>query len=303
MGILKLFSKRQREQRGEIPDVYRYDKLPMPLRVQIVHIITDALGTAHNRHSETFYQQIHDALAREFGVFRLTNDRDPYSQFLNFFLKCDNIEQALDCVELSFRVIDDALTDEYLCQLLAPKIRAADAIGELNVRFKEHGIGFQFESGEIVRTDSAVLHEQAVKPTLSLLRRKEYAGAEKEFLRAHEHYRHGRHEEAISDALKSMESVLKTICAKRKWAHAETDTAKKLLDVVFSNGLVPAYLQSEFGALRTTLESGVPTVRNKESGHGTGVRPRKLPGYLASYVLHMAASSILLLVQAEAELK
>ena len=38
MPIFDLFSKRQKKLRGETPDVYVYDELPNPLRVQIVHI-------------------------------------------------------------------------------------------------------------------------------------------------------------------------------------------------------------------------------------------------------------------------
>ena len=45
MAVFDLFSKRQRKARGEVPDVYVYDKLPQELRVQVVHIIQDAFGT------------------------------------------------------------------------------------------------------------------------------------------------------------------------------------------------------------------------------------------------------------------
>jgi hypothetical protein len=158
-------------------------------------------------------------------------------------------------------------------------------------------------SGELVRLDSELLHAEAVKPALSLLREKRYHGANEEFLRAHEHYRHGRNEEALADCLKAFESVMKVICAKRGWPHAETDTAKKLIEVCFDNGLVPAYLQSEFTALRVSLESGIPTVRNRQGGHGRGTQPRNVPDHLAGYLLHLTATSILFLVEAEKALK
>ena len=45
MAIFDLFSKRQKKLRGEVPDVYTYDDIQSPLRVQIVHIWTDALGS------------------------------------------------------------------------------------------------------------------------------------------------------------------------------------------------------------------------------------------------------------------
>ena len=60
MAIFDLFSKRQKRLRGEMPDVYVYDDLPNPLRVQIVHIWKDTLRR---------YEFIVDALCREYGVF------------------------------------------------------------------------------------------------------------------------------------------------------------------------------------------------------------------------------------------
>ncbi|MFW2454327.1 AbiJ-NTD4 domain-containing protein, partial [Aliarcobacter butzleri] len=66
------------------------------------------------------------------------------------------------------------------------------AINELNYRFKEHGVGFQFVENEIIRIDSELLHSEAVKPALKLLNEKNYKGAQEEFLSAYEHYRHGK---------------------------------------------------------------------------------------------------------------
>jgi hypothetical protein len=92
---------------------------------------------------------------------------------------------------------------------------------------------------------------------------------------------------------------MKAICKKRRWPHNETDTAKKLLEICFQNGLIPTYLQAHFSSLRTSLESGVPTVRNKLSGHGQGAQPTDVPIYLASYLLNLTATSILFLTEAE----
>ena len=39
-----IFSKRQKELRGETPDVYTYDVMPKPLKVQIIHIWNDIFG-------------------------------------------------------------------------------------------------------------------------------------------------------------------------------------------------------------------------------------------------------------------
>jgi hypothetical protein len=121
-------------------------------------------------------------------------------------------------------------------------------------------------------------------------------------LSAHEHYRHGNTKECLTDCLKAFESTMKAICAKRNWAHAPNATAKALLDTIFANNLIPSFMQSHFTGVRATLEAGVPTVRNKLGGHGQGVTPVNVPDSLAAYALHLTATNILLLVQAENEL-
>lgn len=52
MGIFDIFSKRQRKLRGELPDVYAYDRIPQPLRVQIVHILRDTIGNERQYQDE-----------------------------------------------------------------------------------------------------------------------------------------------------------------------------------------------------------------------------------------------------------
>ena len=44
MAVSDIFSKREKRARGEVPDVYVYDRLPKHLRVQIVLIIRDVFG-------------------------------------------------------------------------------------------------------------------------------------------------------------------------------------------------------------------------------------------------------------------
>jgi hypothetical protein len=83
-----------------------------------------------------------------------------------------------------------------------------------------------------------------------------------------------------------------------KWPTQPTDTAKTLIATCFAQGLFPAYLDSQLGSLRSLLESGIPTVRNKNGGHGQGPDPVKVPEYLARYALNLTATSILFLVEA-----
>lgn len=306
--IFDLFSKRQKKLRGDVPDVYVYDNLPNSLRVQIIHIWTDTLG--NNRYEDNVtkaYKFIVDTLCREYGLFKLLGtedygDREYISELANFLLQSTDFEQVLDAVELSFRVIDKFTRDwDYLRKQNASK--AADAaINELNERFKEHGVGYQFTGDEIVRVDSELIHAEVVKPALRLLNKKEFAGAQDEFLKAHEHYRHGNEKEALNECLKAFESLMKAICEKRKWPYKANATAKDLIEVCFANGLVPSFWQTNLTSLRSMLESSIPTGRNKLGGHGQGTTTTAVPPYLVAYMLHMTASVIVFLGDAEAAL-
>src|ERR1700730_675513 len=116
MSIVDIFSKRQKKLRGELPDLYVYDEIPHPLRVQIVHIWGDALGSRHDYSQETgqvrsTYNSIVEALCREYGLFQLASSnvyegRDAFSELTKFFLATKDHERALDAIDLSFRVID-----------------------------------------------------------------------------------------------------------------------------------------------------------------------------------------------------
>ncbi|MEO7326727.1 MAG: hypothetical protein ABIW82_18045 [Dokdonella sp.] len=304
MGIFDFYSKRQRRARGEVPDVYIYEVFPQTLRVQVVHIIQDAFGIDHYGHdqAEKAYEYVKRALCREYGVFELVkNPKSDAESVFNFFLQEVSTERALDVVEICFKFISNVISQNrtYL-HFTNRKIESANAIAELNERFKEHGFGYQFESDEIIRIDSEFLHTEAIKPTLTVLRGNAFRGANEEFLLAHEHYRRGRNKESLVDSLKALESTMKAICKLRGWPVQPQDTAKALIAICLNRGLFPAYFDSQFASLRSLLESGVPTVRNKNGGHGQGPDPFVVPEYLARYALNLTATTILFLVEANA---
>ena len=57
-------------------------------------------------------------------------------------------------------------------------------------------------------------------------------------------------------------------------------------------------MDNQLNAMRTLLES-VSTNRNKLAAHGQGTEQRVVPEYIASYTLHLTASTLLLLAKAE----
>jgi hypothetical protein len=302
-----LFSKRQKKLKGEVPDVYQYKDIGQKFRVQVVHIVRDTIGieASYNNTTNQTYADIHNILCREYGVFTLKeHERSPFTAIYDYFLNTNDYEQCIDIIELSFKIIDSYVrNNEYQFRgAIGVTQTPDDAIEELNERFKESGIGYQFQSGELIRIDSQVIHSEVVKPVLHLLgSEKSYKGANSEFLKAHEHYRHKRYKECLVECLKSFESLMKAICDKHSWSYNQNDTAKKLIDICISKNLVPSYLQNQLSAIKMLLESGIPTVRNKEGGHGQGTEVTTVPEHLASYSLHLTATNLLFLANCEAK--
>ena len=302
MATIDIYSKRKkRREDGDAPDVYSYDTIPKPLRVQIVHLWRDGFG---NEEESTLaheaYKSIHDILCREYGIFWLSggpHDRINYEDRCCAFLMNSKTDEALDIIELSFRALWHFARNSQQGFRISLD-RANNLIRELNSRFKENAVGYHFESGLIVRVDSALIHAEVVRPALHLLTEEGFQGADDEFRSAHEHYRHGRHKEALVDALKAFESTMKTICKRKSWSAPDNATASRLVGFLLDNALIPPAMNTHFNALRTTLEAGVPTLRNRLGGHGQGEEPIEVPAYLAAYALHLTAANIVMLIDA-----
>lgn len=298
MTVFDLYSKRQKRLHGEVPEVFTYD-VPSGLRVQIVQIWDDAFGSTIRAGSQApeIHAQLHKALAREYGVFSLGAPFETdFAALSNFFIQKATDSQALDIIELAFRFIVYFGSKSGYRFRSEPKVTPEEAVQELNKRFLEQSIGYAFESGELIRKDTELLHKEVVLPALVLLRNPQYKGANDEYLKAHEHYRHGRYKECLNECLKAFESTMKTICAGKKWKVDPNATAKDLIKTCFENGLMPPFLEAHYGALQSLLSSGIPTVRNKMGGHGQGAEVRKAPQHYASYLLNMTAATIVFLV-------
>jgi hypothetical protein len=238
--------------------------------------LSDAIGAPFVERYPTpaaeVYQNIVNDLRRHFGLVRLASSAYAHDQLADFLRSEPDVSRCLDAIEFACRVIEkfDAMSEHSVYAKLKPD----EAIADLNHRFLEHGVGYQYLSGKVIKTDSEFLHAEVIKPALALLHDKRYRGANDEFLRAHEHYRKGEVKECLVNCLKALESALKAICKIRGWVFQPTDTAKTLFDTCFKNNLVPAFFQSHYTALKSTLESGVPTVRNKLGRTRAGIASR-----------------------------
>lgn len=220
MAIFNLFSKRRRKAERTAPDVFAYDEIPHPLRIQLLRALDDARTRIYARTIPSYrvlgtegtdvFSEACLVLRRELGQGRLvdlrrrvrsmtdTGTRDLCDEFTVFFENCEP-EQVLDAVEIVMKLIENAERE----RLLDDECNVSTVVAEINRRFLEHSVGYQYQSGQFIVATNTILHSESITPALSLLSDPTFAGANEEFLKAHEHYRHLRNGECLIECLKA----------------------------------------------------------------------------------------------------
>ena len=303
MGLRELFSKDRKAK-----DVYQYDFLPPEFKAQVVHIwgrlfgrylVSDGYHMIRSDPPEFLTDLIIMEIAEQHGTFfRFNRGHDDMPFLAKYFFSLDDIEKSLQVIQIAFQMPEERMRPNVQMALQTGHCHPDTAISELNQRFRQHGIGYQYSSGRILKVNSQYLHSETIKPALELLAEMGFSGVEDEFIKAHAHYKIGNYKESMNESLKALESTIKTICKKKGWAHKEGDTIKPLVDLITKKQLIPEYLQKGLEAINDVLLGLVPKLRNRTSGHGQGAEPLDVPEYFASYGLHITASSIVFLVSA-----
>lgn len=296
----KFFSQRQRGE--EVSDVLQYDDLPESFRNQFFRIISD-IGRYDEHTRMDILRTLDNEYCREKGLKHLgIHDSDFRNGVeLNFSEYIDSAptSELLDLIDFVcsalYRFIQNPRGRAYLSE---QKIQTINKLfKELNGRFKQHNLGYEVINGQLVRIDNQVVHAQYVKPALQLLCDKEFAGAEEEYRNAFEARRAGNNKDAILNAGKCFESVMKIICRKKYNADVDNCAAGALLDKLEQKEFFPKYMNKHFEKIVDTLRFSVPTVRNKVAGHGQGSEITEAPDYLVDYVLGLVAVNSVLLVK------
>lgn len=317
MKLYKLYSERIRNRDGE-PEVYIYDEFPQEFRNQVFYIMVDVLDGLE--HCRCDWNALHDDFCREKGLKFLGDyerDLSIYGRhnceeyisscsnsdlidFIDFSFHTFNVEcRKVDVLQSTYNIFIGATVHNDIYDEIVKEVNSGidKVVEELNYRFKQHNLGYEFVNGEIIRVDNKVLHQEVVKPALRLLYEEGFDGAEEEFRKAFEYRRKGDNKNAILEAGKSFESVMKTICDKKSFTCDKAkDTVKTLISILEKNNFYPSYMSSHMTNLRTTLETGLPVVRNKNSGHGQGSAVTPISDEFAEYALNLAATNIVLLV-------
>jgi hypothetical protein len=114
--------------------------------------------------------------------------------------------ECLDLIEIAFAHVNRLYAmDGYRRQQLGITMPRAEPIDDLNKRFPQHNLGFEFIDGRILRREESHVHEEVVKPAFFLLRRRGLEAAQDDFSEAFGFYRGGPDylREAVASAAKA----------------------------------------------------------------------------------------------------
>lgn len=276
------------------------------LRKQLNAIFQDGIGLwSHDQYgtvkANTYWRNLCRIMAREHESFydlEESNPEDltPMGLCAHYLLKHTNTNECLSLIELACCLLEEISPERPINR--NAKFNSKQSIEEVNVRFREHAIGYEFSNRQIVRIDSQFTHAEIVKPALALLSQPGFEKANEDFLTAHKLYRNKENKDAIVAANRAFESTLKAICNKQGWTFNSADRATELIARVRENGLFPAYLDNGLNTFIAMLRTGLPSIRNNAGGHGDAPDAPDVSSRFARYAIDLAAANIVFLVEA-----
>lgn len=314
MPVFKTFSERRRlEACGAEPEVYVYDEAPDFLRHQVCLAVAEGFGQFREPremlygdppHGNQWWEMADRVCRKELSSYldHLTT-RNLANRFLGYVHGTPNINDFLSAVEIACRLLSGMRDNRHSIKGRGAEMSGAEALEEINARFVQHAVGYQFENGWIIRIDSTLAHAEIVKPALRLLAAPAYRKANDDFMTAHRHYRAGEHKDAVVAAHRAYESMLKAICDAEKWAYSKGDSAGELVTKVSGQGLFTHDFDRSFTSYVSMLKTGLPAVRNDAGGHGEGMAAAAVTPQIARFAINLTASNLLFLGECHAALR
>lgn len=301
--IFELFSHRNSEKKNL--DVYEYENFSQAFRNQVFFIISDFISLYKDNYQNSpriIYTHIYDIYIRQKGIKELINygGNNSVEYEIEIFISQSEATDFIDFIDLAFQCIDKHLRNQsfhgYNSAHEGESEKDDNAIKELNYRFRQHGLGYEYVDGQLIKKSNELIHQEITKPALSLLHNKKFKGAEDEFLKAFDDYKNGNNKDALMNAQRAFESTLKCICKEKKIEYKDEETSRPLIKHLIEGGVLPSYQDSYMNNLEQVLSGGLPTVRNKEAGHGQGDEIKRVDNFLVEYAIHLAATNIVYLV-------
>lgn len=154
----------------------------------------------------------------------------------------------------------------------------------LNSRLELHGCPWRFTDGEFFMLDADFVGARLAMTAQEALSANNFAGAADEYAQAQRKLASGEVKDAIGDACKSFESVLKVLTGQ---AHVNADTLTKALVSQDYMADLPKEIHDGF---RQTVLMALPFLRNKLAGHGQGSDVIEVPTIYGELAVQLATA-------------
>lgn len=170
--------------------------------------------------------------------------------------------------------------------------------GEVNKVFREHDIPWLLVDGRLVKIDPRQFEQDLKLKALGEMKELNdadplYQGAYDELRKAIDFLGRGDYAEAVINAEKSYESVLKVICGPESETEAANSLIKRLLEA--DNLSLPESLKPE--AFQSSVLMSLPVIRNKAAAHGSGATGCEISRPVANLAVNLACALDTYLIQ------
>ena len=298
--------------------VYTYDVAPRQLRYQIgmalkegigEYRIVDRFGLGDDSPDDEVafdcWREIDRACRKEIeAYYEFSRGQEDFAGSVVAALDgIADTDDLLSVVEISCKVMETLIDKQHIRADRTESDAAENALAEINRRFEQHAVGYQYRNGWIIRKDSEFVHAEAIEPALTLLATPEFAKANAEFMTAHRQYRAGEFKDAVNAANRTFETMLKLIADFEKWPYPKGARAPELVTVVSKGGLFTHDFDKGLETYVAMLKTGLPGVRNEAGGHGEGLAAKQVTAGIARYAINLTATNIVFLRDAYAAFK
>jgi hypothetical protein len=249
---------------------------------------------------DKLYQDAHDKLSREYGIGLLGEGNtyeevclklifENYDLWNNYHRDQDYFfKMRIGLIELLFRNAEEYLRKEHnssdlgmiasiLSKRTEPKRKSSsekalesflESAKELNLRFREAKMPFTYHNGYIQLVEDELTQKEVEEPFWSLVSDKKWENVDYEMKEAIDRRDVGK-EDAITYALKALESTIKIISDDNNWTSGREKGASNYIDNLVSekNGRFVALWEAE------AMKHLFAALRNPRS-HGSGSAPR-----------------------------
>ncbi len=170
--------------------------------------------------------------------------------------------------------------------------------GEINKVLREQDIPWILVDGRLVKIDPKQFEQDLKLKTLGEMKELKdacplYQGAYDELRKAIDFLGRGDYAEAVINAEKSYESVLKVILGSESETEAANGLTKRLLEA----GKLSLPVGPKPEVLQSSVLMSLPIIRNKAAAHGSGATGREMSGPMANLAVNLACALDTYLIQ------